>query len=108
MEAEAKVADAPRGRRGQLKKRVRGETAKLERLAERDHDLTGLLAEYQREHGEITSVADFIVWIKDQGALPMIEERAIRSRLERDYGVVGERGRKPGNLVARFNDFERN
>ncbi len=95
FEAEAKLADAPPGRRGRLNKRVRGETTKLERLTERDRETTRLLAEYLRQHGEMTNISDFIKWSKNQRALTMVEERAVRIRLQKQYGARGEPGRKP-------------
>jgi hypothetical protein len=95
LEAEAKLADAAPGRRGRLNKKVGGETAKLERLTERDRETTKLLAEYLRQHGGLTNIADFIRWSKKQRKLTMIEERAVRTRLQKEYGARGEPGRKP-------------
>jgi hypothetical protein len=96
FEAETEYADAPRGRRATLGKKVRAETAKLKGLTDRDRELTRLLDEYPRQHGELTNIADFIRWCKEEkGALTMIEEEAVRLRLRRDYGVRGESGRKP-------------
>jgi hypothetical protein len=69
--------------------------AKLEALTSRDRPITKLLAEYLRQHGELTTIADFIAWAEQHGRLPYWEEPKIRAQLHKHFGARGERGRKP-------------
>jgi hypothetical protein len=119
FEASQKLLEAERGRakaitplaRKQHERPMRDLSAKLERLTERDRETTRLLAQYLTrdldesasadehrrllERGELPNIAEFIRWVKARKALTMIEERAIRARLQKEYGARGERGRKP-------------
>jgi hypothetical protein len=119
FEASSKLSEAEKSLakaitplvRKQHEKPVRDLNAKLERLTERDRETTRLLAEYLTrdldasasadehrqllERGELPNIAEFIRWVKARKALTMIEERAIRVRLQKEYRARGERGRKP-------------
>jgi len=112
LEAESRLAKAmtPLARK-QHEKPMRDLSANLERLTERDRETTRLLTQYLTrdldesasadehrrllERGELPNIAEFIRWVKARKALTMIEERAIRTRLQKEYGARGERGRKP-------------
>jgi hypothetical protein len=124
VEAESRLADNAISSltRKRLNKTVRDETAKLENLTERDHEMTRLLAQYFRQHpGEMKSYKDFIDWCADTlikldkrnercelnkaelnelaalAALTELDERTIQYRLQNQYSARGKRGRPRKN-----------
>ena len=120
LAAEEERAVTPFGKRDELSRTIRAETARLERLTERDREMTWLLARYLDEHGgKLQSYQDFATWCGDmlnnldqreqQGRLNDAERktlaalnkltgldlRTIQYWLQRQYGARGEPG-KPG------------
>jgi hypothetical protein len=94
--AEEQRAVTPFGKRDELSRTIRAETAKLERLTERDREMTQLLTNYLRQHGgAMRSYQDFADWCAGQGKLTGIDLRTIQYWLQRQYGARGEPG-KPG------------
>jgi hypothetical protein len=91
---------------------VRDETIKLERLTERDREMTRLLAQYLSEHGgEMRSYRHFIdwgvEWCTKRGVLTLLteltelDERTIQYRLQNQYGAQGRPGRKPSKKPSK-------
>jgi hypothetical protein len=94
--AEEQRAVTPFGKRDELSRMIRAESARLERLTAREREMTPLIARYLDQHGgKMRSSQHFIDWCANQGKLTGIELRTIQYRLQRQYGARGEPG-KPG------------
>lgn len=96
LEAESRLTDGglSSSTRRRLGTTIDKQSAKLERLAERDREMTVLISEYLRDHdGKTGTYSDFHDWCAARGKLNDLDLRTIQYRLQKQYSAWGERGR---------------